>query len=58
MFRAFPVMQVFCTITQGFFDTRKTLSLKDLTATPLKTCLKDNGNKYLVVIKYKRFIFE
>ena len=43
-------MTVFGTITQSFFDTRNTLYLKEATAKPLKTNLKDNDNTYFVVI--------
>ena len=49
-FLAFPVMQVFDTVAQSFFDTRKTLYLKETPAKLLKTCLKDNGNIYFAVI--------
>ena len=41
---------VFDTVTQFFFDTKKTLYLKEHTAKPLKANLKDDGNMYLVVI--------
>ena len=34
------------------FGTRKTLSIEQPSAKPLKTCLKDDSNKYFVVIKY------
>ena len=43
------VMQVFATVTQ-YFDTKKTLYLKEHPAKLLKTYLKDNGNIYFVVI--------
>ena len=48
--QVFLVMQVFDTVTQSFFDTRKTLYLKKLPAELLKTYLKDNGNIFFVVI--------
>ena len=48
--QVFLVMQVFDTVTQSFFDTRKTLYLKELPAELLKTYLKDNGNIFFVVI--------
>ena len=50
MFQAFPVMQVFDTVTQSFFDTRKTLYLKEPPAKLLKTYLKENGNVDFIVI--------
>ena len=55
MFQTFPVMRVFDTITQSFFDTRKTLYLKQTPAKLLKPYLKDNGNIYLVYIYSKLF---
>ena len=48
--QVFPVMQVFDTVTQSFFDTRKTLYPKELPAELLKTYLKNNGNIFFVVI--------
>ena len=48
--QVFLVMQVFDTVTQSFFDTRKTLYLKELPAELLKTYLKENGNIFFVVI--------
>ena len=48
--QVFLVMQIFDTVTQSFFDTRKTLYLKELPAELLKTYLKDNGNIFFVVI--------
>ena len=50
-FGYFSVMRVFYTTTQFFPDTRKALSLEEPIAKPLKTCLKDDDNKYFVVIK-------
>ena len=41
---------VFDTVTQSFFDTRKTLYLKEPTTKSLKKSLKDNYNTYFVVI--------
>ena len=55
-FWAFPVMRVFDTATQCFFNVRKTLCLDEPTAKPLKTCLKENGN--FVAMKYKEFQFD
>ena len=51
-FRAFPVVKVFNPATQSFFDKKKMLFFKKPTAEPPKICLKDDGNKYFVVIKY------
>ena len=48
--QVFLVMQVFDTVTQSFFDTRKTLYPKELPAELLKTYLKNNGNIFFVVI--------
>ena len=48
--QVFLVMQIFDTVTQSFFDTRKTLYPKELPAELLKTYLKDNGNIFFVVI--------
>ena len=45
------------TVTESFFDTRKTLSIEGSNTKPLKTCLKDDGNNYCVVIKYQEFQF-
>ena len=50
MFQAFPVMQAFDTITQSFFNTGKTLYLKEPAVKLLKTYLKEKGNIYFVVI--------
>ena len=50
-FRGFPIVKVF-TATQSFFDKKKMLFFKKPTAKPPKICLKDDGNKYFVVIKY------
>ena len=41
---------VFESVTQSFFDTRKTLYLKESAAKPLKRNLKDDDNTHFVVI--------
>ena len=51
-------VQVFDTATLSFFDKKKTLFLEEPTAKPPKIFLKDDGNKYFVVIKYKDFQFD
>ena len=52
-------MQVFIhTYEKLFFDTKNTLSLEEPAIKPVKTCLKDDGNKNFVVIKYKEFQFD
>ena len=40
------------------FETRKTLSLEKPNAKLLKTCSKDNSNKYFLAIKYQEFQFD
>ena len=50
MFQAFPVIQLFDTLTQSFFVARRTLYFKEPPPKFFKTYLKDKGNTYFLVI--------
>ena len=51
-------MRVLYTVTQSFFDMRKTLSYEETTARLLKNYLKGDGNKHFAIIEYKEFPFD
>ena len=50
MFQAFPVIQLFDTLTQSFLVARRTLYFKEPPPKFFKTYLKDKGNTYFLVI--------
>ena len=54
MYMEFPIFRVFDTIMQSLFDARK---IPEPSAKPLKRCLKDDGDSYFVVIKFKKLNF-